>query len=242
MKARPDEFYIGYLPKAAEHLGRAIFHVVFAVIFLAIVLALLLVLAQQPFADSTFEFLQYRDHQGTLVKSPYPALLTTDDFYLLVGPGKHGAADLVRGLSPSFVHLSGSLIRRGDEWMLEIVPGSIRQAAGSPRAVQITDLETVTLAGEIVDSKCYFGVMNPGNGKVHRDCAVRCISGGIPPAFVVKDASGATRSLLLTGVQSREVLDFVAEPVIIHGRLQRLESELILAIEKRGNKPAIDRH
>ena len=31
------------------------------------------------------------------------------------------------------------------------------------------DFGEVTLAGEIVDSKCYLGVMNPGNGKVHRD-------------------------------------------------------------------------
>jgi hypothetical protein len=29
----------------------------------------------------------------------------------------------------------------------------------------------MTLTGEIVDSKCYLGVMNPGQGKVHRDCA-----------------------------------------------------------------------
>ena len=47
----------------------------------------------------------------------------------------------------------------------------------------MTDLDTFTLIGEIVDSKRYLGVMNPGNGKVHRDCAVRCLSGGIPPIF-----------------------------------------------------------
>lgn len=29
--------------------------------------------------------------------------------------------------------------------------------------------------------------MNPGNGKVHRDCAARCISGGVPAALVNSD-------------------------------------------------------
>jgi hypothetical protein len=108
--------------------------------------------------------------------------------------------------------------------------------------VPSTDLGVVELAGEIVDSKCYFGVMNPGNGKVHRACAVRCISGGIPPAFAAKDASGAIRTLLLSGVDSREILDLVAEPVTVRGRLQRSEGDLILTIDRRRNKLAIDRH
>ena len=77
----------------------------------------------------------------------------------------------------------------------------------------------MTLAGEIVDSKCYLGVMNPGNGKVHRDCAARCLSGGIPPAFVVKDASGVSKTLVLSN--AGRLHEFVAEPVEISGRLLR---------------------
>jgi hypothetical protein len=237
-----SDFYVGYLPKAPERLGRTILRVILALNGLAIVVALLLVFGQQPFADSRFEFLQYRDYEGLLVNSPYPSLLTAEDRYLLVAPGKHGAAELVRGMDLARVQLKGSLIRRGDERMLEVVPGSIRAASGSPRSVPSTDLGVVELAGEIVDSKCYFGVMNPGNGKVHRACAVRCISGGIPPAFAAKDASGAIRTLLLSGVDSREILDLVAEPVTVRGRLQRSEGDLILTIDRRRNKLAIDRH
>jgi hypothetical protein len=40
-----------------------------------------------------------------------------------------------------------------------------------------------TVQGEIVDSKCFFGVMKPAEGKPHRSCAIRCISGGIPAVF-----------------------------------------------------------
>ena len=84
------------------------------------------------------------------------------------------------------------------------------------------------MTGEIVDSKCYFGVMNPGNGKVHRDCAARCISGGIPPMFVAKDSSGVSKSLVLAGVVNRQVMEYVAEPVKIGGRLVRSGRLLIL--------------
>ena len=37
------------------------------------------------------------------------------------------------------------------------------------------------LKGEIYDPKCAFGAMKPGFGKPHRSCAIRCISGGVPP-------------------------------------------------------------
>ena len=88
----------------------------------------------------------------------------------------------------------------------------------------------MSLTGEIVDSKCYFGVMNPGNGKVHRDCAVRCISGGIPPAFLVRDVSGRIEALLLANWK-RELLDHIAEPVTIRGRLVRSSGRLTLYAE-----------
>ena len=86
------------------------------------------------------------------------------------------------------------------------------------------------LTGEIVDSKCYFGVMNPGNGKVHRDCAVRCISGGIPPAFLVRDANGQTVTLLLANWKP-ELLNHIAEPITIRGRLSRSSGRLTLYAE-----------
>jgi hypothetical protein len=69
--------------------------------------------------------------------------------------------------------------------------------------------------------------MNPGAGKVHRDCAVRCISGGIPPAFLVRDSSGNLVTLLLANWK-RELLEHVAEPVAIRGRLSRSAGRLTL--------------
>ena len=104
--------------------------------------------------------------------------------------------------------------------MIELVPGSLKAGNEGLAANGQEDLGEVQLTGEIVDSKCYFGVMNPGAGKVHRDCAVRCISGGVPPAFLVRDGGGSTATLLLANWK-RELLEHIAEPVTIRGRLSR---------------------
>ncbi len=111
--------------------------------------------------------------------------------------------------------------------MIELLPGSLAPAAGDGVPATALDLGPVQLTGEIADSKCYFGVMNPGNGKVHRGCAVRCISGGIPPAFLVRDAGGRTMTMLLADLKP-ELLEHVAEPITLRGRLTRSEGRLIL--------------
>jgi hypothetical protein len=227
-----SDFYIGYLPRVPHRLGLWIRRVILALNGLAILIAILLVLVQMPFADSRFEFLQYRSYTGTLIERPYPTLLTSDGGLLLVAPGKHGAEPLVRGLDQRSVQLQGSLIQRAGDRMLELLPDSVRPAGGKGIAHDQQSLAMVKLTGEIVDSKCYLGVMNPGNGKVHRDCAVRCISGGIPPALAVRDARGTVQLILLTshedGALSDAVLDKVAEPVEISGELIRVNGKLMI--------------
>ena len=82
----------------------------------------------------------------------------------------------------------------------------------------------LALVGEIVDSKCFLGVMNPGEGKVHRDCAARCLSGGIPPAMLTSDLDGARRLVLLVGENGQSLpktdyLQRVGQPVSVHGQI-----------------------
>ena len=151
-------------------------------------------LVKPPFATSKFEYGVYRDYSGVIEEWPYPILRTDNSSFLLVAPGKHGLSDTGQGTAGQECSLEGHRSSNGDQdRMLEVVPASIARQA--PQSIagglqRIIDLGPVTLRGEIVDSKCYLGVMNPGNGKVHRDCAVRCISGGAPPAFIARDASG----------------------------------------------------
>jgi hypothetical protein len=223
MNSQP-EFYVGYLP-IPSGLKRSARRIVAAAGVIAAVVAIVLVLEQRPFAASAFEYRQYRDFEGRLVTRPYPMLLGADGTsWLLVAPGKHGFAPSAR--DGTVVRLRGERIYRGDDRMLEVLPGSMQTIAAGAAAPAEPDLGLVQLMGEIVDSKCYFGVMNPGNGKVHRDCAARCIAGGIPPAFLVRDAEGRASTFLLANWR-REWLDHVAEPVLLRGRIARSGGRLV---------------
>ena len=63
----------------------------------------------------------------------------------------------------------------------------------------------VTLRGEIVDSKCFLGVMVPGAGRTHKECASLCVRGGIPPALFVRDRHGRSALLLLERLRGEPV-------------------------------------
>jgi hypothetical protein len=74
--------------------------------------------------------------------------------------------------------------------------------------------------------------MNPGQLAPHRACAVRCISGGVPPILFVEQKDGPPLYLLLVGTDGRsingEILDFVARPIQITGEVERQGQLLIL--------------
>jgi hypothetical protein len=231
-----DEFYIGYAPRLPERTARTVFRTVVALIVLTIAVASILLFAQQPFARSTFEFQQYRQFTGVIEMNPYPALLVGhpgengDSRYLLVAPGKHGADAEAGRFAGKTVSLRGSLIYRAGQTMVEVVPGSLNEVPGTPAKAGETDLGNTIVRGEIVDSKCYLGVMNPGRTKVHRDCAARCISGGIPPALVTSDGF-----YLLVGGDGRplrrEILQWVGETIEVRGNVRRSGETLILRAE-----------
>jgi len=92
-----------------------------------------------------------------------------------------------------------------------------------------------TLTGEVVDSKCYFGVMNPAEGRAHRACAVQCLRGGVPAVFVARDRTGATTHLLVTGPNGEAInealLPWTGEVVGASGEVVRQGQWLIWRIE-----------
>jgi len=226
-----NEFYVGYAPKMPVRLRSFVRRVVFSLGLLTIAVALVLITGQMPFAKSTFEFGQVRPFEGILEKTPYPILLVDRpgdvgssskySRYLLVAPGKHGADMLFDGMDGKRVSIKGQLIYRSGQTMIEVEPGSVQALANAGTgSIQFRSLGQVSITGEIVDSKCYLGVMNPGRGKVHRDCASRCISGGIPPIFV----TNAGDQFLLVGPDEqpfrRDALrEFIAEPISLQGEL-----------------------
>ena len=236
-----NDFYVGYLPKAPTALARFVRRVIIVLGFVAVTVALVVVVGQMPFANSAFEFGKLRSFEGVVEARPFPALLVArpgeigqhDKYsrYLLVAPGKHGADELVANFDGKQVRLQGQLIYREGGTMVEVTPGSIAVIDTAPVVQETTrTLGAVTLTGEIVDSKCYLGVMNPGQGKVHRDCAARCLSGGIPPIFVTTDGH---EQFLLVGLDGRALgrdafREFIGEPITIRGEmLARVDSRLL---------------
>lgn len=242
-----NNFYVGYLPHAPASLRRFLKRIVLTLGLLVMLAAAVFAVSQMPFARSYFEFGQQRDFQGTLVAQPYPSLVVhrpgqigageTASEYLLVAPGKHGADSLVEGFAGKEVRLRGQLIYREARTMIEVEPGSIAVVGSVPATeMQVLDLGPVTVTGEIVDSKCYLGVMNPASGKVHRDCASRCLSGGIPPLFV-EQKSGKQFIVVAHGgkpIPYESLRAFIAEPLTITGELLQRGSVQLLEIQPQG--------
>ena len=237
-----DSFYVGYLEPKPET-TRRLKRLGAILVVLAAVVATALAVVTGPFDRATYEYGTEREWQGTLEAAPYPVLITMTravadsprgvyERFPLVAEGKHGAETLISGLDGVTVRLKGRRIGRQGTTMLELVPGSIERfepslpANGRPApASQIEDLGSRTFAGEIVDSKCFLGVMNPGRLEVHRACAIRCIAGGIPPMLFVRESDGREAHLLLVDARgeplNERILDFVARPVTLEGRLER---------------------
>ena len=235
----------GAPPRAAHFLRPR----VAALLALVPIFAAGLVLSTDDPDPKTFEWGNPRSFVGVIQETPVPSLLvrrpgvTSEEDawtrYLLVGEGKAGAADEITGLGGKLVRLDGTLIYRDDRTMIEIVTGTAAplemmraDTEWPPRFSGIEDLGTHTLVGEIVDSKCYLGVMTPGDTKPHRACAIRCISGGIPPVFLVRQEDGRAVQLLLLSTEgravNREVLGMIAEPLEITGRVKRHDDLLVL--------------
>ena len=244
-----DEFYTGWEEKAPAGVGSRVRWAVVLLLALAVALGVILSLAQRTIGVSVFEWGKVKSFSGILKSQPYPHLLVPRpgasdgqaafSSYYLVKPFKFGIdAETANRLDGSSVSLRGTLIYRGGQTMIEVVAEPIKQADGGEKnlstaqIVSPVSLGEQTLIGEIVDSKCYLGVMNPGALTPHRACAIRCISGGIPPVLLVRQSNGPALYLLLVSRDgkpvNKQVLNLVAEPVSITGEVQRQGDLLIL--------------
>jgi hypothetical protein len=195
-------------------------------LLLAACLASLLTAAQQQFSAGLFEFLDARAHQGVIVETPYPLLIEDGLPRLLTGVGKFGAESEAAGFDGRHVRLEGKRIHLAAQEMIEVVPGSVVPLNGSFRPFKANqeDLGEATLVGELVDTKCYLGVMNPGRGKVHAECAARCISGGVPPGFLVRDRTGVSAVYLLVDSDGQPIRE---KAIPLAGRAIRLTGRLV---------------
>ncbi|MDG1491991.1 MAG: hypothetical protein P8R43_08865 [Planctomycetota bacterium] len=233
-----EAFYIGWQGETAPGLARFVRKRVIAVLMVGLGLAAGIAATQAPYGASRFEFGVERSFEGQIELSPYPLLIvdrpgaertgvTATSRWLLTVFGKRGADSAVSHLAGHRVRLTGTLIDRDGITMVELLPESLEDLGEATVAdAAPTAVTAATLRGEIVDSKCYLGVMKPGNLKVHRACATRCISGGVPPVLMVRRPDGTARYVLLVDANgdavNDRILHMVAEPVEISGALSRL--------------------
>ena len=244
-----DEFYIGWEDKAPPDIGSRVRRTVLSLLALIVALGAALPLAQRTIGVSVFEWGKVKSFTGVLRSEPYPHLLvprpgaspsqTPFSSYYLVKPFKFGLdPDMANRFEGKTVSLTGTLIYRGNQTMIEVTDNSVKALDDSEKGVaktrmtQPVSLGQQTLIGEIVDSKCYLGVMNPGALTPHRACAIRCISGGIPPVLLVRRTNGPALYFLLVSRDGRpvnkQVLDLVAELVEITGEVERQGELLVL--------------
>ena len=245
-------FFIGWQEKLPGKSRSAIIKLLLIFILISIALITLFVLNQSKFNDHFFRFGQISEVTGVYHDAPVPILRVTDGSLdegvspdlLLVGYGKSGAEGIMQiiqsqhgALEGKTITIQGSLIYGDGKSVLELTkkdqslvnineddivvspPGGLR----SEREVQ----------GEILDPKCYFGVMKPGEGKIHKSCAIRCISGGIPPVLR-STINGQNQYFIITAKDgskiNEKVLDFIAEPVKIKGMTYEIHGWKILEI------------
>jgi len=237
-----DDFYVGYLPKAPPATASLVRTAVAVALVGALAAGVGFVSAQRGFSSGIFEYGVVRTFSGTVTSKPVPILVGKEDAaadrnetFLLVAPFKHGADALVAPFDRKSVALRGTIVYRDGKKMIEVVPESIKATGATPTVADETLLGDVDLVGEIVDSKCWLGVMKPGDGKTHRECASLCIRGGIPPLFVARGEKGSRLEALLTSPDGTPVNDavlpYVAEPVRVRGALSRRGDLLILRVD-----------
>ncbi|HEY0678170.1 MAG TPA: hypothetical protein VGD17_07780 [Chitinophagaceae bacterium] len=256
------EFYIGWMPVAPASFSKLVKRVVIALGILVIFIAVFLALLQRKFSNAVFEFGTLTQVSGIYYESPYPAIkvISSSDVFgrnsyitiPLVGYGKSGASGIIRekenavgsSLGGKNVTLRGTLLYSDGKTLMQIDKNeepfvSIGDPAPPGKLPVKEALGFVTVRGEIVDPKCYFGVMKPGEGKPHKDCAIRCILGGIPPVMRVVSGGGQTNYYLLAadspGNIGEAVKNIIAEPVELTARAVRQDDWVILYLKDAGD-------
>lgn len=242
-----DQFYIGWQEKSPTSYASKVRSFVWLLLVIFILSAGLLVLSQKGFEDSKFELGQLTQIEGILVKEPAPMLKVfqngTINSVVLIGFGKFDALKDLEAieeeqgsLEGQSITLEGTLIYYKGKTLLELTKGTkafiSKGTASTNFQVTKNTFGDVSLVGEILDPKCALGVMKPGSGKPHRSCAIRCISGGIPPVFRITNEKGEENYCILVGADGERineaVLPQVADQVRICGQLEQQDDWLVL--------------
>ena len=246
MSPPSQDFFVGYLPKMPVGIKKFLRLWIGVLVVLLPLLAYVLVSSQIGFSTATFELGTLTELEGILITHPVPMLRIASEpdkngerayqDILLIGFGKNGAEEDIsvwekqagHSLEEYWVEVSGTLIYHNGKTLLELTEGkralkTVKNEAKKERVGGMVKGEIGSWKGEIIDPKCYFGVMKPGRAKPHRSCAALCIAGGIPPVLRVSNAQEQVKYFLLMGADytsiNEQVKPFIAEGVEIQGQV-----------------------
>lgn len=221
------EFYVGYLARGPRATMRRVRRLALGIGIGAAALGALLARTLEHPGDGRFAWGESHSVQGRLCSADPARACCAQGELLLVGRGKHAVPSALAAQLGQALELRGARIERDGVRLLEFE----QSRPSEPDAVRLLEphapqrLGRMQLSGEIVDSKCYFGVMNPGEGRAHRACAILCLRGGIPAVFVARDRSGARAHLLLLDERGERdnlpLLPWVGEAVQLEGEVWR---------------------
>lgn len=254
-----NEFYIGWMPAAPSVFVKHAKKVLLLIASIVVVLSITLSLQQRKFSTAVFEYGMLTEVTGIYQSYPVPSIRVfskTDangrqEFITmpLVGYGKFGAAGVIQQLEAvkgfrfhqHQLTLKGTLIYNDGKSLLQIDahddPLVNVQTTLSSVTPVVKELGSIELIGEVLDPKCYFGVMKPGRGKPHKDCAIRCIAGGISPVFYVRRRDAGPLYYLLLNEKGEPVnefvKDFVADPVKLHARAVQYDDWIVLYVDTK---------
>jgi len=220
--AEEPPFYVGYL-KLPRRLRGFLVVLVAGLLLADVAVALAAFRAQPAHASGAWGEDGEVAFQGRFQARPYPLLRLADRTVLLVGVDKIGAPPGLEGLDGALVEARGYPILRGDLTVLQLDRTPSRQPGEPPALPSLAEPRPARLAGELVDSKCYAGAMNPGEGKTHKGCGALCVFGGIPPLLVVRGAGPNPLWYILTDADGGPIGDrsvpFIGDAIELGGRI-----------------------
>jgi sulfoxide reductase heme-binding subunit YedZ len=253
-------FYIGWLGKTDIATIRTLKQFVFPAALIGLLFLITFSFSQKRIANSEYKYNEVAQYTGTISNRPFPHIIfikgkdsfgnSKSEVLPLVNASKFGADSLIANWCKNKPNCSatirGTIITRDKVNAMEL-----SDEAASFLPAKNTYPEIISnpiligekkITGEIIDPKCYLGTMNPGEGKPHRSCAIRCISGGIMP-MITYNEKGIKKYAVLLGKNgekiNNEVLDYVAEPIAIKGKLFKYENWQVFYIEVKNIKRLI---
>jgi len=243
-----DDFYVGYRKSLPAPLWNDLQGIISTILIACPIFMAAMAFGQAKPDRGSFEFGHLRTVEGVFYSSPVPSIYVVTPrpaegappgyHFLLASEAKFGIPSAWDTFDGKRVSLTGSATYRREVLMFQIDRNSPPTLLGEPAPEELRpeaeEIESVRVQGELVDTKCYLGTMRPATGKVHRACAIRCLSGGVPPGILVRSRVGSTVVLLASnGVKPLEYdISWAGQVVEAYGTIKRRNGFTVILADR----------